>query len=54
MSFPNGKIMGGQAAQVLYEIMLSQEFAKMNELTATITLSVSVQARVWTRASWAA
>jgi hypothetical protein len=33
ISFPNGKTMWGQAAQGLYEITLSEEFAKMNELT---------------------
>jgi hypothetical protein len=33
ISFPDGKAMSGQAAQGLYEIMLCEEFAKMNELT---------------------
>jgi hypothetical protein len=39
ISFPNGKTMIGQAAQGFYEIMLRKEFAKMNELTGSITLS---------------
>jgi hypothetical protein len=38
--------MSGQAAQGLYVITLCEEFAKMNELTGSITLSLGVQARV--------
>jgi hypothetical protein len=46
ISFPNGKTLSGQAAQRLYEITLREEFAKMNELTGSITLSSGIQARV--------
>ncbi len=46
ISFPNGKTMGGQATQGFYEITLREEFAKMNELTGSITLSFGIQARV--------
>jgi hypothetical protein len=38
--------MGGQTAQGMYEITLREEFAKMNELTGSNTLSLRVQARV--------
>jgi hypothetical protein len=38
INFPNGKILGGQAAQGLYEIALRKKFAKMNELTGSLTL----------------
>jgi hypothetical protein len=41
INFPDGKTMSSQAAQELYE-----EFVKMNDLTGSITLSSSVQARV--------
>jgi hypothetical protein len=46
ISFLNGKTLGGQAAQGLYEITLQEEFAKMNELTGSITLLSEVQAQV--------
>jgi hypothetical protein len=35
ISFPNGKTLGDQAAQGLFEITLQEEFAKMNKLTGT-------------------
>jgi hypothetical protein len=54
ISFPDGKTISGQAAQGLYEITLHEEFAKMNELTRSITLSSGVQARCPTRAWWTA
>ncbi len=38
--------MGGQTAQGLYKITLREEFARLNELTGSITLSSGVQARV--------
>jgi hypothetical protein len=43
ISFPNGKTMSRQAAQGLYEITLHEEFARMNELTGSITLSSGIQ-----------
>ncbi len=46
ISFPNGKTLSGQAAQGLYEITLREEFARLNELTGSITLTSGVQARV--------
>jgi hypothetical protein len=45
ISFPNRKTYGGQTAQGLYEITLREEFARLNELTRSITLSSGVQAR---------
>jgi hypothetical protein len=44
ISFPNGKAIGGQAAQGLYEITLREEFARLNELTGSLTLTSDVQA----------
>jgi hypothetical protein len=44
ISFPNGKTIGGQAAQGLYEITLREEFVRLNELTGSLTLTSGVQA----------
>jgi hypothetical protein len=44
ITFPNGKALNGQAAQGLYEITLSEEFARLNELTGSLTLTSGVQA----------
>jgi hypothetical protein len=41
--FPDGKALSGQAAQGLYEIMLREEFARLNELTGSVTLASGVQ-----------
>jgi hypothetical protein len=46
ISFPNGKTLSRQAALGLYEITLREEFARMNELIGSITLSSGIQARV--------
>ncbi len=46
ISFSNGKTLGGQTAQGLYKIMLREEFARLNELTGSITLTSGVQACV--------
>jgi hypothetical protein len=46
ISFPNGKTIGGQAAQGLYKITLWEEVAKMNKPTGSIMLSSGIQARV--------
>jgi hypothetical protein len=35
----------GQTAQAIYEITLREEFAKMNELTGTITFPSGLQTR---------
>ncbi len=41
----DGKVLGGIASQGLYEITLREEFARMNELTGSLTLTSGVQAR---------
>jgi hypothetical protein len=41
-----GKTLSGQAAQGLYETTLCEEFARMNELTRSITLSSEIQGRI--------
>jgi hypothetical protein len=43
-TFPDGKTLDGQAAQGLYEITLREEFARLNELTGSLTLTSGVQA----------
>ncbi len=44
--FPDGKTLNDQAAQGLYEITLREEFARLNELTGSLTLTSGVQAAV--------
>jgi hypothetical protein len=44
VTFPNGKTLDGQATQGLYEITLREEFARLNELTGSLTLTSGVQA----------
>ncbi len=44
VTFPDGKTLDGQAAQGLYENMLREEFARLNELTGSLTLTSGVQA----------
>jgi hypothetical protein len=44
ITFPNGQMLGGQAAQGLYEITLREEFARLNELTGSLTLTSGMQA----------
>jgi hypothetical protein len=39
ISFPNGKTLGGQTAQSLYEVTLREEFSRLNELTGGLTLT---------------
>jgi hypothetical protein len=46
ISFANVKTLGRQAAQGLYEITLREEFAKMNELMGSITLSSGIHAPI--------
>ncbi len=43
ISLPNGQTLGGQAAQGLYKITLREEFARLNELTGSLTLTSGVQ-----------
>jgi hypothetical protein len=45
ITFRNGKMLSGMASQGLYEITLREEFARMNELTGSLTLTSGVQAR---------
>jgi hypothetical protein len=40
----DGKVLNGQVAQGLYEITLREEFARLNELTGSLTLTSGVQA----------
>jgi hypothetical protein len=47
ISFPNRKTLGGQTAQGLYEVTLREEFARLNELTGSLTLASGVQTRAW-------
>jgi hypothetical protein len=44
VTFPDGKTLDSQAAQGLYEITLREEFARLNELTGSLTLISGVQA----------
>jgi hypothetical protein len=44
ITFPDGQTLGGQAAQGLYEITLREEFARLNKLTGSLTLTSGVQA----------
>jgi hypothetical protein len=39
IQFPSGKTMGGHTAQAIWEISLTEEFAKMYVLTGTIAFS---------------
>jgi hypothetical protein len=42
VTFPDGKTLNCQAAQGLYEITLREEFARLNELTGSLTLTPGV------------
>jgi hypothetical protein len=42
ITFPNGQTLGGQPAQGLYEITLREEFARLNDLTGSLTLTSGV------------
>jgi hypothetical protein len=44
VTLPDGKVLDSQAAQGLYEITLREEFARLNELTGSLTLTSGVQA----------
>jgi hypothetical protein len=46
ISFPNGKTLGGQTGQGLYEVTLREDFARLNELARSLVLTSGVQARV--------
>ncbi len=36
---PDGRVLNGQVAQGLYEITVREEFARLNELTGSLTLT---------------
>jgi hypothetical protein len=44
VTFPDGKTLNDQAAQGLHEITLRKGFARLNELTGSLTLTSGVQA----------
>jgi hypothetical protein len=44
VTFPDRQMLSGQAAQGLYKITLREEFARLNELTGSLTLTSGVQA----------
>jgi hypothetical protein len=44
VTLPDGRVLKGQVAQGLYEITLQEEFARLNELTGSLTLTSGVQA----------
>jgi hypothetical protein len=44
VTLPDGKVLNEQVAQGLYEITLREEFASLNELTGSLTLTLGVQA----------
>jgi hypothetical protein len=45
VTLPNGKVLNGLASQGLYEITLREEFARLNKLTGSLTLTSVVQVR---------
>jgi hypothetical protein len=50
VTFPDGQMLSGQAAQGLYEITLRKEFARLNELTGSLTLRLACKQQLETRA----
>ncbi len=44
VTLPVGKVLNGQVAQGLHKITLREEFARLNELTGSLTLTSGVQA----------
>jgi hypothetical protein len=44
VTLPNGKVLNGQVAQGLYKITLREEYARLNKLTGSLTLTSGVQA----------
>jgi hypothetical protein len=43
VTLPDGRVLNGQVAQGLYKITLREEFARLNELTGSLTLTSGVQ-----------
>jgi hypothetical protein len=46
LELPGGRKIGGQAAQAMYEITVLEEYAKLNDLTGTITVASGISAKV--------
>ncbi len=46
LELPGGRKIGGQATQAIYEIMVLEEYAKLNDLTGTITIASGILAKV--------
>jgi hypothetical protein len=42
VTLPIGQALSGQAVQGLYEITLREEFARLNELTGSLTLTSDI------------
>jgi hypothetical protein len=46
LELSGGRKIGGQATQALYEITVLEEYAKLNNLTSTITVALGISAKV--------
>jgi hypothetical protein len=46
LELPGGRKIGGQATQAIYEITVLEEYAKLNDLTGTITVASGISAKV--------
>jgi hypothetical protein len=45
LELPGGWKIGDQATQAVYEIMVLEEYAKLNDLTGTITMASGLTAK---------
>jgi hypothetical protein len=45
LELPGGRKIGGQATLAIYEIMVLEEYAKLNDLTGTITVASGITAK---------
>ncbi len=46
LELPGGRKIGGQATQAIYKITVLEEYAKLNDLTGTITVASGISAKV--------
>ncbi len=46
LDLPGARKIGGQATQAMYEITVLEEYAKLNDLTGTITVASGISAKV--------
>jgi hypothetical protein len=46
LELPGGRKIGGQATQAIYKITVLEEYAKLNDLTGTITVASEISAKV--------